>query len=103
MNCQYIYFIDKRSGSSSVKWSADGKRFVPKEFAFTGTPGLQGAAAALPKDAHPADFFELLLTDALLERIVVETNLYAEYRLSKVRTEALQGRHGYRLHVNVDF
>ena len=57
---------------------------MPKQFPFTGTPGLQGAAAQMEEDAHPAEYYELLVTDTILEHIADETNRYAEICVSKV-------------------
>ena len=74
--------------SDPENWFEDISLFVPQDIEFTGTPGLQGAAAGLDHTAHPADFFELILTDELLQRIATETNLYAEHCIRQVCTEA---------------
>ena len=57
--------------------SVEEKPWEPRQFPFTGNPGLQGDAAAIQSD-KPCDFLELILSDALMEVIVEQTNIYAE-------------------------
>lgn len=63
------------SDAPSSKWH--NSDFEPKSFPFTAEPGPRSAAGTLTSD-NPTDFVELFLTDELLEKIVVQTNLYMQ-------------------------
>ena len=86
-NCVFCILINYFTGKKGEEWGPwyeDSTRFVPKQIPFTGTTGLQDAAAQMPEDSHAADYYELLVTDDILEHIVSETNRYAELCVSKV-------------------
>ena len=51
---------------------------------FTGTPGPTALAGELGADSEPVNFFELFVTDELLEMLVLETNRYAQQCIDKV-------------------
>ncbi|KAM3857245.1 piggyBac transposable element-derived protein 4-like [Diretmus argenteus] len=61
---------DPPSWRSMADWS-------PRAMSFTAVPGPLKAAASLESD-EPVHFFELLLSDEVLQLIVVQSNLYAE-------------------------
>ena len=79
-NClkKNLYFIvsagksqgDPPSWRSMADWS-------PRAMSFTAVPGPLKAAASLESD-EPAHFLELLLSDEVLQLIVLQTNLYAD-------------------------
>uniref|UniRef100_A0AAV2J2Y6 PiggyBac transposable element-derived protein domain-containing protein n=1 Tax=Knipowitschia caucasica TaxID=637954 RepID=A0AAV2J2Y6_KNICA len=62
-------------GSMQTEWMKED--WCPRDIPFTATPGPRGAAAQLTSD-KPIDFVNLFITDALLETIAEQTNLYAE-------------------------
>lgn len=64
-------------------WFAAGS-WEPKEIPFTGVPGPTTATDHLGPDSDPVAFFQLFLSDELLQGIVDETNRYAEQCISQV-------------------
>ena len=57
--------------STNFNWSIDSPHV--NHFEFTVTPGLK----CLPNGDKPIDYFNLLVTDELLNMLVQETNIYA--------------------------
>ncbi|CAL1268730.1 unnamed protein product [Larinioides sclopetarius] len=58
-------------------WTTDKRD--PPQFEFRGNPGLK-----IPNDVKsPGDFFDLLLTESFLDKIVQETNRYADQQIAK--------------------
>jgi len=57
--------------STNFDWSADSQNV--NHFEYTATPGLK----CLPNGDQPIDYFNLLVTDELLDFLVDETNIYA--------------------------
>ena len=54
---------------------------VPQDITFTGNPGLKVTMAS----KKPVDFFQLFVSDELINSMVVETNRYAEQEINKQR------------------
>lgn len=58
-------------------WTTDKRD--PPQFEFRGNPGLK-----IPNDVKsPGDFFDLFLTESFLNKIVQETNRYADQQVAK--------------------
>ena len=87
--CILINYSTGKKGAEWGPWYKGAHRFVPKEIPFSGTPGPQDAAAQMEEDAHAADFYELLVTDTMLEHVAAETNRYALLCISKVSRHRL--------------
>ncbi|KAM3842484.1 piggyBac transposable element-derived protein 4-like [Diretmus argenteus] len=62
--------VDPPSWKSMADWS-------PRAMPFTAVPGPLKAAASIQSD-EPAHFLELLLSDEVLQLVVVQSNLYAD-------------------------
>ena len=80
-----VYFYN----FSDPGWS--GVNWVPQEIPFTANPGPCNAAADL-ESTDPVDFVSLFLTDELLERVVEQTNLYADQCIQAVTPELRHGK-----------
>jgi len=57
--------------TTNFNWSTDSQ--IINHFEYTATPGLK----CLPNGDKPIDYFNLLVTDELLDILVDETNIYA--------------------------
>jgi len=57
-------------------WSREARE--PVNAPFTGQVKLN---ASLPENPEPLDFFQLFVDDSIIEKIVVETNRYAERKI----------------------
>ena len=58
--------------------------WVPTEIPFTGDCGPTAETEGMGADTDPAAFFQLFLSDDLIQYIVDETNKYAEQCIRKV-------------------
>lgn len=65
-------FSSQIYNSTNFNWSTDPPANI-EYFEFTATPGLK----CLPNGDKPIDYFNLLVTDELLDILVEETNIYA--------------------------
>ena len=72
---EFMYISDGESEWVDVGWD-------PPHIPFTGSPGAH--YEPLDESSQPVQFFELFLTDELLQDIVVQTNLYARQCKAKV-------------------
>lgn len=63
--------LSEMYSSTNFDWSTDSQNI--NHFEYTATPGLK----CLPNGDQPIDYFNLLVTDELLDILVEETNIYA--------------------------
>ena len=65
----------KSPKDEQISWEINDS--PPLNAPFSGVPGL---TVDLPEDPTPLDFFYLMFDEAMWQRIVVQTNLYANNR-----------------------
>ena len=75
---------DQRDSSPEEEGWFGAASWVPTEIPFTGRQGPTAETEGLDGDSDPAAYFQLFLSDELLQYIVDETNKYAEQVISKV-------------------
>lgn len=90
---RYIINSDSDSDSellntTNVTNEVSHKWFEPKGrqqsiIPFTEIPGVKFPYSRMLAQGAPGDFYELLISDELFDKIVVETNLFAEQSISK--------------------
>ncbi len=82
------------NSSPPPQWFGEDEiEFKPQDIPFTAAAGPLGAAAALKSD-KPEDFFQLFLSDDLLQHIADQMNLYAEQYLQTVESDQASSRLG---------
>ena len=79
----FVYFWNLDGDETEEGWFAAGS-WKPKDIPFTGVPGPTPATDHLGPESDPVAFFQLFLSDELLQGVVDETNRYAEQCISQV-------------------
>ena len=100
-----MYISDGDDGDDDDdEWCDVG--WEPPHIPFTGSPGAH--YAPLTEKSEPVHFFQLFLSDQMLLDIVVQTNIYTQQCIAKVRAPlsffAFRGSYlHHSLHMDVIF
>jgi len=83
------------SAGGPSQWINVELNYSPPKMTFKGIPGLSLPPGSLSPESSPVEFFQIFVTEEIVDLMVNETNKYAEQELSKGQLKRQSRKHSW--------